>query len=162
MQKNWYAVYTKPNCEKEVVSFFSRKKIENFCPMNRVKIQSFRHSKILQEPLFKSYVFVNIDRDDTFLLKQAEGVISLLYWKGKPLIIREDEIAAIKEFITDHNNIELEKTQINLSDIATIEETSYYSKDGKVDALKNDTVKVNLPSLGYAMCAGRKAFLQGK
>jgi transcription antitermination factor NusG len=96
---------------------------------------------------------VNITEKETSLLKQADGVISLLYWMGKPAIIREDEIEAIKEFINDHQNIELERTQVNTSDIARIVDGPLYSMDGKVFALKNKTVKVNLPSLGYIMVA---------
>src|ERR1035437_9783104 len=151
MQKNWYIIYTKPKCEKKVAVSFTKKNIENFCPLNCIKIQSFRRSKTLQELLFKSYVFVNITEKETSLLKQADGVISLLYWMGKPAIIREDEIE--KESINDHQNIELERTQVNTSDIARIVDGPLYSMDGKVFALKNKTVKVNLPSLGYIMVA---------
>src|SRR5665647_3490952 len=102
MQKNWYIVYTKAKSEKKVAVSLSKRKIETFCPLNCIKKQFlFRHSKILQEPLFKSYLFVNITEKETSMLKQADGVISLLYWMGKPAIIREDEIEAIKEFIND-------------------------------------------------------------
>src|SRR5665647_2314208 len=130
MQKNWYAVYTKPHCEKKVAVSLSKRKIETFCPLNCIKLQSFRRSKTLQELLFKSYVFVNITEKETSLLKQADGVISLLYWMGKPAIIREDEIE--KEFINDHQNIELERMQVNTNDIARIVDGPSYSIDGKV------------------------------
>ena len=154
MQKNWYAVYTKPHCEKKVAFLLTKRKIENFCPLNCIKIQFlFRHSKILQEPLFKSCVFVNVTEKETSMLKQTDGVISLLYWMGKPALIREDEISAIKEFTKNHHNIELERTQVNTIDIARIVEGPLYSIEGKVFALKNKTVKVNLPSLGYRMVA---------
>ncbi len=153
MQKNWYVVYTKPDCEKKVSLFFTKKKIENFCPMNCIKIQSFRRNKILQEPLFKSYVFVKMEENDIYLLKQADGVISLLYWMGKPAVIREDEIDAIKEFTNDHRCIELERSQVNMNDIARVVDGPTYSIEGKVFAVKNKTVKVSLPSLGYIMVA---------
>src|SRR5664279_717490 len=117
MQKNWYAVYTKPSYEKKVCLLFTKKRIESFCPLNSIKMNSLRRNKLLQEPLFKSYVFVNIFDSDIYLLKQTDGVISLLYWMGKPAIIREDEIETIKEFTNDHQNIELERTQVNTSDI---------------------------------------------
>ncbi len=151
MQKNWYVVYTKPECEKKVSLFFTKKKIENFCPINCIKIQSFRRNKIVQEPLFKSYVFVKMEKNEIYLLKQADGVISLLYWMDKPAVIREDEIAAIKEFTNDHRCIELERTQVNMKDIARVVDGPTYSIEGKVFAIKNKTVKVILPSLGYVM-----------
>src|ERR1022692_411100 len=113
MQKNWYAVYTRPNCEKKVASFLNKKKIENFCPMNSVKLKSLRRNKILLEPLFKSYLFVHFEEEDISLVKKAGGAISVLYWMGNPAIILEDEIQAIKEFVATHREIELERIQVN-------------------------------------------------
>jgi transcription antitermination factor NusG len=153
MQKNWYAVYTKPRSEKKVSLLFSKKRIENFCPLNSIKMKSFRRNKILQEPLFKSYVFVKIHDSDIDLLKQTDGVISLLYWMGKPAIIREDEIETIKEFINDHQNLELERTQVDTSDMVRIIDGPSYSIEGKILALKNKNIKVNLPSLCFTIVA---------
>jgi transcription antitermination factor NusG len=82
-----------------------------------------------------------------------DGVISLLYWMGKPAVIRKNEIEIIKEFINDHQNIELERTQVNTSDTVRIIDGPSYSIEGKILALKNKNVKVNLPSLGYTMVA---------
>jgi transcription antitermination factor NusG len=153
MQKNWYAVYTRPNCEKKVATLFTKRKIENFCPLNSRKIKSFRRSKILQGPLFKSYVFVNITPAEIGLIKQTDGVISILYWMGEPAVIKHDEIEAIKEFTGDHQNIELERTQVNVLDVARVVDGPSYALDGNVFALKNKTLKVSLPSLGYIMIA---------
>jgi transcription antitermination factor NusG len=153
MQKNWYAVYTKPHCEKKVAFLLTKRKIENFCPLNCIKIQSFRRSKTLQELLFKSYVLVYIEESDISLLKQVESVVSLVYWKGRPAIIKDKEIEAIKEFITDYRDIKLEKTKVNVNGEARIVDGPSYSMEGKVFVLENKAVKVNLPSLGYIMFA---------
>jgi transcription antitermination factor NusG len=98
-------------------------------------------------------VFVNIHDSEINLIKNIEGVISFLYWLGKPAIIRKDEIETIKEFINDHQNIELERTQVNNSDVVRIIDGPSYSVEGKILALKNKIVKVNLPSLGYTLRA---------
>jgi transcription antitermination factor NusG len=153
MQKNWYVVYTKPHYEKKVSLLLTKKRIESFCPLNSIKLKSLRRNKLLQEPLFKFYVFVNIHDSEINLIKNIEGVISFLYWLGKPAIIRKDEIETIKEFINDHQNIELERTQVNNSDVVRIIDGPSYSVEGKILALKNKIVKVNLPSLGYTLRA---------
>jgi transcription antitermination factor NusG len=153
MQKNWYAVYTKPHCEKKVSSSLTKRKIENFCPLNYRKIMSFRRSKILQEPLFKSYVFVYTTFAEVVSLKQIDGVINILYWRDEPAVIKQDEIAAIREFTSDHQNIELERAQVNIHDVARIVDGPSYSMEGNVFAVKNKILKINLPSLGYNMMA---------
>src|SRR5437868_481336 len=153
MQKNWYIVYTKPHCEKKVAALLAKRKIENICPLNSKKIKSFRRSKILQEPLFKSYVFVYISLDEITLIKQTDGVINILYWMGEPAVIKQDEIQAIKDFTNDHQNIELERTHVDMYEAAKVIDGPSYSMEGNVFAVKNKTFKVSLPSIGYIMVA---------
>lgn len=156
MQKNWYAVYTKPNCEKKVALLLTKKRIQNFCPINTIEIKSFRRSKLFHEPLFKSYIFVNISESDIPMVKQIDGIISLLYWMGNPAIIGRNEIETIKEFSSTYQNIELEKTLVNKSDMLRIIDAPAYTIDGNLLALKNKKIKIYLPSLGYIMIAKMK------
>lgn len=153
MQKNWYIVYTKPKSERKVASAFTRRRIENFLPVNTKQIKSFRKNRIQQEPLFDSYVFANLVEEDIHKIKVMDGVVNIVYWKGKPAIIQEDEIEAMKEFVMDHQNIKLEKSRINLNDIARMIDGPVYSMEGNILTVKNTTVKVNLPSIGFTMIA---------
>ena len=153
MQKNWYIVYTKPRCEKKVASTFTKRKIENFLPVNTKQIKSFRKNKIQQQPLFDSYVFANLAEEDVNKIKVIDGVVNIVYWKGKPAIIQEDEIEAMKEFVTDHQNIKLEKSRINLNDIARVIDGPKYLMEGNILTVKNTTVKITLPSIGFTMIA---------
>jgi transcription antitermination factor NusG len=153
MQKNWYAVYTKPQSEKKVAALFTKKKMEIFFPMVCVKTKTFRKHKFIFEPLFKSIVFVCVSPEETTLLKQTNGVINLLYWLGKPAVIAEDEIAVIKEFTEDYRNIKVEPTFVNSKEVAHAINGSSVTVEGRLYAVKNKTVKVNLPSLGYTMIA---------
>ena len=153
MQKNWYVIYTRPQLEKKVATFLSKKRIENFIPLVCTEVNSTRKNKIAYKPLFKSYVFVHVTEQEAKLLREAEGVINLLYWLGKPAVINETEINAIKEFTTDHRNIDLEKLTVNTSMVEANIFRPEYEIDGNVVAIKNKTIKINLPSLGYAMVA---------
>lgn len=153
MQKNWYIVYTKAKCEKKVSSLLTKKKIENFCPLNCRQIQQFRKSKAIYEPLFNSYVFVYINENETCLLKQIENVLNIVYWKGEPAIIQDEEINEIKEFIADHRNIKLEKSSVSLTEETSIVNRPNYSVEGHIVMIKNKYIKVNLPSLGFTMVA---------
>src|ERR1700759_2085013 len=59
--KNWYVVYTKPRWEKKVAKQLEQKKIEHYCPLNKVQRQWSDRKKIILEPLFSCYVFVCLD-----------------------------------------------------------------------------------------------------
>ncbi len=151
MQKNWYAVYTKPQCEKKVAALLTKKKIENYCPLSCVETQNLRKHKLVFEPLFKSYVFVYVT--ETEQIKKIDGVVNLLFWLGKPAIIKDDEIAAIREFTNDHRNIMLERTVVNINDVTRNFNASSLAIEGKLITVKNKTLKINLPTLGYTMIA---------
>ena len=153
MQKNWYIIYTKPKSEKKVAALLTKKKIENFCPLNCKSVVHFRRNKLVYEPLFSSYVFVNIEEREITLLKKIENVVSLVFWKGRPAVINHKEIEAIKGFVGDHQNIKLEKIQVNLNGDSIIDDDRSYSIDGKILMIKNKSIRVNLPSLGFTLVA---------
>jgi len=153
MQKNWYIIYTKPKCEKKVASTFTKRKIDNYLPLNRRQINSIRKRKLMYEPLFDSYIFVYLFETEISNIKMVDGVLSLAYWKGQPAIIQENEIEAIKEFTADHHDIKLGKTQINMTGFARVIDGPQYLMERNILTIKNKTLKVNLPSLGFAMIA---------
>jgi transcription antitermination factor NusG len=153
MQKNWYIVYTKTKCEKKVSGLLTKKKIENFCPINYRQVVQFQRIKIIHEPLFPSFVFARIEQEKISSLIQLENILNIVYWKGKPAIVQNEEIKVIKEFVSEHQNVELEKSAINLMSAASVIDRPAYSIDGNVVTIKNKSIKVNLPSLGYTMIA---------
>ncbi|MDQ2719831.1 MAG: antitermination protein NusG [Bacteroidota bacterium] len=153
MQKNWYIIYTKQKCEKKVAGLLTKKKIENFCPLNCKTLKQFRKSKVIYEPLFPSFVFVCLRENEIFALRHMEHVVNIVYWRGNPAIINDDEINAIKHFSEDHQNVKLEKSDINVEAEAQMIHSPSYSMEGKILMVKNKTFKINLPSLGYTMIA---------
>lgn len=156
MQKNWYILYTRPQHEKKVATLLTKKRIENFIPLVSTDAQSSRRNKVVQKPLFKSYVFVYITEQETALLRQMDGVINLLHWLGRPAVISDAEVGSIKEFTVDYQNIGLEKLEINSNVIERNVYKSSYEIEGNLITIKNKTIKINLPSLGYAMIATLK------
>jgi transcription antitermination factor NusG len=153
MQKNWYLVYTKPKCEKKVSASLTKRKIENFCPQNRTHVNQIRRNRLVDQPLFNSYVFIYIEEEKISLIKQTENILNLVYWKGPPAIIKEEEINIIKGFINDHHNIRLEKTKVNQMDLAKLVDRPGFTMDGNLLTIKNKSIKVNLPSIGYTLIA---------
>jgi len=153
MQKNWYVIYTKPKSEKKVSSLLSKRGIENFCPLNSKPIKHFRKSKLFYEPLFDRYVFAFIKEADTHQLRNIEYVINLAYWKGTPAIVKNEEITAIKEFISNHQNIKIEKIEVNVNMPGTTEifDNQSYIIGEKILKIKTLSFKIILPSLGFSL-----------
>jgi transcription antitermination factor NusG len=156
MQKNWYILYTKPQQEKKVAAVLTKKRVENFIPLVNCEIQKFRKVKVEQKPLFKSYVFVYTTAEQLTALRQIDGVINTLYWLGRPAVITDAEVTSLKEFATGYHTIELEKLAINSGVTERNIYKSSYEIEGNVVAIMNKTIKINLPSLGYALIANVK------
>ncbi len=72
---------------------------------------------------------------------------------GMPAIISEDEIKLIREFTNDHQEIVLEKYEVNVRSERNINEGISYTLDGKILMIKNKAIRVTLPFLGYTMVA---------
>ena len=151
--KNWYAVYTRPRWEKKVAGALTRTHIENYCPLNRVKRQWSDRKKYVLEPLFTSYVFVRVTEAEHALLKKTDGVVNMVYWLGKPAVIRDVEIDMIKGFLNECTDVKLEKRPIYLNDKVRVVGGPLSELEGQVIGLKTRTIKIMLPSLGYMMKA---------
>src|SRR6476619_2013170 len=102
VETKWYAVYTRPRWEKKVAEILSRKKIENYCPLNKLLRQWSDRKKIVFEPLFTSYVFVKAAEKEHSEIRKIDGIINFVYWINKPAIIRNEEIESIKEFLKEY------------------------------------------------------------
>ncbi|MFL5772769.1 MAG: UpxY family transcription antiterminator [Flavisolibacter sp.] len=153
MGSRWYAIYTRPRWEKKVNSLLSEKGIESYCPLNKVRREWSDRIKTVEEPLFKSYVFVKIDEADRSNVRMTTGVVNFVYWNGKPAVIREKEIQTIKRFLNEYEQVEVVKMDFAVEDRVRVTSGPMMDQEGKVMELKNKTAKVCIDSLGYMLIA---------
>ena len=121
MNRNWYAVYTKPQSEKKVTILLSKKKIESFCPHNRVLTGYGSKRKMVYEPLFPSFVFVYITETEMNEVRKTSDVVNFVYWLGKPAMIKTAEIENIAYFNGLYCNIKVEKSPVNSAGMIRIQ-----------------------------------------
>lgn len=149
----WYVVYTKPRWEKKVAESLTKKGMEQYCPLNKVQKQWHDRKKFVEEPLFTSYVFVKINKDQQLHVKATPGIVNFVYWLGKPAIIKNEEIAAIKAFLSEYRTVNLEKLNVRVDDVVKITQGPLIHREGRVVQVNNNSVKIELPSIGYALVA---------
>jgi transcription antitermination factor NusG len=99
--KKWYALYTKPRWEKKVSKVLEQKGIECWCPVRKVVKQWSDRKKMIEEPLFTSYVFVNIQDNEKTPVLMTDGILNFVYYLGKPAVIRDEEINLIKRYLDE-------------------------------------------------------------
>ena len=155
MSRNWYAVYTRPQKEKRVSALLTKKGIENFCPVvqnpdikSTVKKEEF-------QPLFNAYVFVFMLESEVKSLLNLPGIVSIIYWKSKPAVINTQEIDILKQLTATYSTIKLEKTSVDMNGIANLVGEPLIAFKENSMSLKYQSIKINLPTLGYNMIAER-------
>ena len=109
--------------------------------------------KIVEEPLFKSYVFVKVNDQDRSEVRMTLGVINFVYWDGKPALIKEKEINAIRQFLNEYESVEVQPINLELNQRVKITTGSLMDQEGKVIGLNRKTVKIAIDSLGYVLVA---------
>jgi transcription antitermination factor NusG len=110
----WHVVHTRPRWEKKVHNSLIEKGIESFCPLNKISRKWSDRMKVVEEPLFKSYVFVKICDNDRTNVRMTAGVMNFAKLNGKPSIIKEKQIQAIKQFLHSYEYLEVVKTDLSL------------------------------------------------
>jgi transcription elongation factor/antiterminator RfaH len=98
---HWYALYTRPRHEKQVRDDLSSRRIEAFLPTYKVRRRWSDRYKLVEEPLFKNYLFVNVDYDRRYYdALMPYGAVSFVMCDGKPALIPENEIDAVRRLVT--------------------------------------------------------------
>ena len=148
--KQWYIVYTRDGAEQKVCEALSRRKLDSFYPTNKMTRLSYGRERSYDKPLLSRYVFVYLTSEEIHFIKSKSinGVINLVYWMAKPVIVGLDDIYLLKRFFTMHDDIRVEKVKVNPSESASVS-----------GFLSNDTVNdisLYLPVLGYVMTARQR------
>jgi transcription antitermination factor NusG len=151
--KNWYAVYTKPRWEKKICQQLERKGLTFYCPMNKVRRKWSDRYKVIEEPLFKSYVFVCVSEEEKTRVRLTDGVVNFLYWNGKPAIIKEQEIDVIRRFLNEYTDVQARPVQLESGQKVRVKTGLMMDTEGVVIKLVNNRAYVLLESLGYELTA---------
>jgi len=149
----WYAIYTRPRWEKKVHNLLIQKGVECYCPLNKVRRKWSDRVKLVEEPLFKSYVFVKVNEEQRTPVRMTDGVINFVYWDGKPAIIKDKEIEAIRKFLNEYENVQLIKVDIQPNQKVKVMAGPFMDKEGQVIEVKSKSAKIIIESLGYLLLA---------
>jgi len=145
---SWYVIYTKSRYEKKVEALLLEKGFTAYCPKRTVARQWSDRIKMVVEPLFRSYVFVQMDLHQKYDILNTQGVVKFVNFKGEMAEIRDEEIDRIKALLGefDHADIEIDSYQAN--DSVTIGSGPFMDNEGIVMEIKGHKTILYLAALG--------------
>ena len=110
-ERHWHALYVRSRSEKKVLSQLQEMGIEAYLPLvTQVKQWSDRRKKI-EEPLFKSYVFVHSNAKEYLPILNVYGVMRFVTFEREAVVVPDNQIMAIKKFVEDYEHGEEYKMQ---------------------------------------------------
>ena len=101
-KKFWHALYVKSRSEKKVLAQLEEMGIQAYLPLITVVRQWSDRRKKVEEPLFKSYVFVNSSGKQYIPILNVYGVVKFVTFEKEAVVVPESQILAIKKFVRDY------------------------------------------------------------
>ena len=107
---NWFVLHTKPRFEKKVEERLLSLGIEAYCPVRKeIRLWSDRKKKV-QLPLFRGYVFVNINlKIDNLNVLQTPGVVKFIGIRHEPSRIPDEQIHWMHMLVAESATVRAEK-----------------------------------------------------
>lgn len=147
----WYVLYTKPKAEKKVAADLKKMNVEVYCPtITEVKQWSDRKKKV-EVPLFKSYVFVNLEEKERPKVFDVPGAVRYLFWLKQPAIVKNEEIEVIKKWLEEGHTKQVEVQKLTPGDQIVIKSGAFKEKKAIVQEIGKNRLRLILPSLGYTV-----------
>lgn len=148
---NWYVVYTKPKWEKKVASQLNLIGINCYCPLKTQIRQWSDRKKKVEIPIFNSYVFVQVEEINRNQVFEVTGAVRYLFWLGKPAIVRDEEIAILKKWLSSPEDIEISVAPFKIGDVVELESGPFISQKAKVKEVNKTHYVLVLESLGCVL-----------
>lgn len=103
----WYVIYTSARAESKVAERLSLANVQIFYPTLRKLKQWSDRKKWIEEPLFRSYLFVLINEKQYFEVLNTPGVVKYVSFGGKAAIVSQREIDQLKLLIEGASDLEV-------------------------------------------------------
>jgi transcription antitermination factor NusG len=168
MSKDWFILYTKPRAEKKLKKKFDELGLENYLPLITLKKRWSDRWKIIDTPLFPSYIFIKIDFSaEANLVLKNSNVVCFLNSEGRPATLNESDISFIKIFIEKYpEKIKIEEAEkIKVGKEIEIKNGVFTGMKGIIEKIKNKSylilklnsmnksirVEININDLGLSL-----------
>lgn len=154
--QGWYVVYTKSRYEKKIVNLIEEKEVAVYLPLVSKINQWSDRKKIVETPLFNSYVFVYLKNYKDYLnVLAVSGVVFFIKIRGKLVRVLDEEINKIKIFLRQFSDIEIKNSlEINIGEKKVIKSGPFQDYPCEILRIDNkNKICVRIDSLGQSLLA---------
>lgn len=108
-EEKWFVLYTAPRAEKVVYKHLLEQQYQAYLPTSRtLSVWKNRQKKIVEKPLFTSYVFTKTLERELFKITKVPKVVAYLRNGSRPSTISEYEMDQIRTMTTTGSQLTIE------------------------------------------------------
>jgi hypothetical protein len=148
LKTKWYILYIKAGFERKVLKALGKKKITYYAPQHYNS--TAKAPKRSNSLLFQTYIFAKVDPGHYDTLRQLPGVVNLVYWLNRPVIVPDEEVETMKSFLDNYHVKSIEKSVVTFGGSIQILPCD---SEGEVLDSSSDHLSLYLPTLGYSLIA---------
>lgn len=129
-KKEWFVAYTVSKAEKLINTQIQELGIESYLPLQKVKRQWSDRVKLVEVPLFPSYLFVKTTKEKIPQLKSMRGIAWFIAFQNKLATIQEQEIELIRKVLAGGKEVIVTNNKFNSGQQVMIKEGPFAGLEG--------------------------------
>lgn len=145
---SWYVLYTASRAEKQVEERLITQGVETYLPLHLTPRHWSDRIKMVEVPLFSSYIFVNTSDEVLRGLIKVPGISRIVFYNRQPAVVRDHEIEAIKDFLGNAKGKECEFVD---NDEVLISAGPLKDVKGKIKKTSGDHLFLTLEQIGITV-----------
>lgn len=150
----WVAVYTAARAEKQVYIRLLNAGFEAFLPIVKTTHQWSDRVKLVEVPLFTSYVFVRISAQQETALRQVPGLVFIVANRdGSVPAVPDDQIDAIRRLLEANQKIHVYESQaLQKGAMVTVKSGDFAGMHGMlVSDCKDGNFSIRIDAIGFTI-----------
>lgn len=134
---HWYAIYTNPRAEKKTNTLLKQRGFDVYLPLQKVLKQWSDRKKWVEEPLFRSYLFVRVSEREYLEVLQVQGVVKYISFSGKAAVIRDEQIDNIKLLLSSETELDISEHSFQKGEFVSVKAGPFAGLKGELIDLHN-------------------------
>lgn len=130
--KNWYVFYVMAKHEVKAKTLLDRDGYDNYLPMITLLKQWKYRKKLVTEPLFKSYIFVHINKNQIYDVLRNPSIVKNVRFEGEPAKIPQSQMDLIEIAVENNSVMEISDERPKIGSLKLIESGVFEGQKGVV------------------------------
>lgn len=148
----WRVLYTKPRAEKRACEALEEKGCQLYLPVVKTLKQWSDRKKKIEEPLFKSYLFIYGTLAQTLEAAQHPHIVTVVRFGTQPAVVRPDEIAAIRLAVADEKAVTVVAGKLQVGQQVRVVQGALRNREGILTEFRGTKrIAIEIESLGCSL-----------